>query len=68
MNIYNLKSELVFLNQLGVTINVEERLKLEIILFRLLEHNTFDQLLFWGKIEGSGLNQAPKKTTTSPWA
>lgn len=52
MNIYNIKQELVFINQLGVTINIEERLKLEIILFKLLENTSFDKLLFWGKIEG----------------
>jgi hypothetical protein len=39
MNIYNLKSDLVFINQLGITINVEERLKLEIILFKLSQNN-----------------------------
>lgn len=34
-------------------INVEERLKLETILFKLLEKKAdFDQLYFWGKVEG----------------
>jgi hypothetical protein len=44
-----------------VTINIEERLKLEIILFKLLENTTFDKLLFWGKIEGSEFNLGAKK-------
>lgn len=49
------------MNQLGVTINIEERLKLEIILFKLLETTKFDQLLFWGKIEGNCNNSGLKK-------
>ena len=35
MNIDNIALELRFVQQLGVTINVEERLKLEIVLFKL---------------------------------
>ena len=42
MNIYNITSELNYLSELGVTINVEERLKLESILFKLPETNNFD--------------------------
>jgi hypothetical protein len=42
MNIYNITSELNYLSELGVTINVEERLKLESILFKLPEINNFD--------------------------
>ena len=61
MNIYNLKSDLVFINQLGITINVEERLKLEIILFKLSQNNQFDQILFWGKIEGKLIKKGIKK-------
>ena len=52
MNIHNLKSEFIFVNQLGITINVEERLKLEIILFKLLQNTSMDQIKFWGKIDG----------------
>jgi len=42
MNIENIALELKFLQQLGVSINVEERLKLEIILFKLQDSSNFE--------------------------
>jgi len=35
MNINNIESEIKFVNQLGITINTEERLKLEIVIKNL---------------------------------
>lgn len=52
MDIYKIDSELKYVNQIGSTINVEERLKLELAFLRLQESEKFDQILFWGKIEG----------------
>lgn len=53
MNINNIESELKFVNQLGITINTEERLKLELVIQNLKQSQNFEHLLFWGKIEGT---------------
>lgn len=53
MDIYRLTTDLKFVNQLGATLHVEERMKLEIALLRLNETEKFEQILFWGKIEGT---------------
>jgi len=34
-------------------LNVEERMKLELSLLKISETEKFDQVLFWGKIEGT---------------
>jgi radial spoke head protein 9 len=55
MNINNIESELKFVNQLGITINTEERLKLEIVIQNLKQSQKFEHLHFWGKIEGNSI-------------
>ena len=52
MNIYHLPQGLKFLNQVGMTLNVEERVKLELTFSKLTDKTKYDQVLFWGKIEG----------------
>lgn len=52
MNIYNIPQGLKFLNQVGMTLNVDERIKLDLTLSKLADKTKFDQVLFWGKIEG----------------
>lgn len=62
MDVNRLTQDLKFASQLGVTLNLEERLtypiflsirvKVELGLLKLNEGNNFEQILFWGKIEG----------------
>ena len=40
------------MNQVGSTLNIDERIKLELVLSKLAEKGDFDKLLLWGKIEG----------------
>lgn len=53
MDIFRLVSDLKFVNQIGKTLNLDEKLKLELSLPKINEENKYDQVLFWGKIEGS---------------
>lgn len=53
MNIKNLEFELKYLNQVGATLDMDERIKLELALLNLTNIHPVDQTLFWGKIEGS---------------
>lgn len=52
MDIYRVCEDLKFVNQIGKTLNLQERMKLELALMKLTEATNFDQILFWGKIEG----------------
>ncbi len=40
------------MNQVGSTLNIDERIKLELVFSKLADKDTYDQVLFWGKIEG----------------
>jgi len=42
MDIYRISSDLKFVNQIGVTLNVEERMKLELSLLKITETEKFD--------------------------
>jgi len=53
MDIYRLSSDLKFVNQIGSTLNIDERMKLEIALLQINESQKHEQILFWGKIEGT---------------
>lgn len=53
MKTFNIASELKFVNQIGCTISTEERLNLELLLMSLSETENKDEILFWGKIEGT---------------
>lgn len=52
MDIHRLATDLKLVNQIGATLNIEEKMKLEIALLKLNETQKFEQILFWGKIEG----------------
>lgn len=52
MDVYRIASDLKFPNQIGASLNLEERMKLEIALLKLNETQKFEQILFWGRIEG----------------
>jgi radial spoke head protein 9 len=52
MNIKNLEFELKYLNQVGASLDIDERIKLELALLNLTNIHPADQTLFWGKIEG----------------
>lgn len=53
MQTYNISTELKFVNQIGQTLSTEERLNLEMALIKLSETEKADEILFWGKIEGT---------------
>lgn len=53
MEINRISSDLKFINQLGATLNLEEKMKLELSLIKISEKEKYDQVLFWGKIEGT---------------
>lgn len=52
MEVENLESELKYINANGVTLSIDERLNLELALSKLQLDFGFEQLLFWGKING----------------
>ncbi|KAM3137738.1 hypothetical protein pb186bvf_010158 [Paramecium bursaria] len=56
MEIYHIPEDIRFVNQIGQTLSQEEKLKLEISLVKLSQTVKFDQLLFWGRIEGTVSN------------
>jgi hypothetical protein len=63
MEISRLSSDVKYIGQIGVTFSLEERyfhiiililrMKLELSLLKINENNDFEQILLWGKIEGS---------------
>ena len=52
MKVSNISSELKFVNRLGVTLSVEERISIEAQALRLSHEYKHDQWNFWGRIEG----------------
>ena len=68
METSRLTADMKFINQIGRTLNLDERfpyqhnynnltffrIKLELGLWKINENERFDQVLFWGKIEGTG--------------
>jgi hypothetical protein len=42
MNIYNIQQGLRFVNQVGSTLNVDERIKLELLFCKLADGNLYD--------------------------
>ncbi len=52
MNIYNIKRDIEAANQLCETLDIDERVKLNIGLQELCDSSKFDQILFWGRIRG----------------
>lgn len=52
MEVENIASHLKYVNSSGVTLNIEERMNLDIALQKLNNDFSFDEVLFWGKIIG----------------
>jgi radial spoke head protein 9 len=53
MEIQNIANHLKHVNQNGVTLNIEERMNLVLSLKQLQNDYNFEELLFWGKINGN---------------
>ncbi len=53
MEVSQLASHLKYINFNGVTLNIEERLQLDLSLQKLAVDFKFDELLFWGKVTGT---------------
>ena len=52
MEISRIGEDIKFLNQLGFTIPLEERMKLNFALLKIYENEGVESVYFWGKIEG----------------
>jgi hypothetical protein len=52
MEVENLESHLKYVNTNGVTLNIDERLNLDLALQKLHLDFNFEELLFWGKVNG----------------
>jgi hypothetical protein len=61
MNIDNIEFELKYINQVGLTLDMDERVQLELLFNHLSHTHPSDRLRFWGKIEGNVFNQALQK-------
>merc|ERR1711939_894597 len=53
MDVYRVASDLKYVNKLGETLSVDEKIYLELGLMRILENEKIDQLMFWGRIRGT---------------
>lgn len=53
MNIDNIEYELKYINQVGLTLDMDERVQLELLFNHLSLNHPSDRLRFWGKIEGT---------------
>ena len=61
MEVENLESHLKYVNANGITLSIDERLNLELALSKLQLDFGFEQLLFWGKINGKFTPNSIKK-------
>jgi radial spoke head protein 9 len=52
MEINNLETELKFVNKMGLTLNIEERMKIEMGINLINDKFNLDEVLVWGKIKG----------------
>ncbi len=52
MEIEEIGNQLKYINLNGLTLNIEERLNLDLALQKLSNDFEFDECLFWGKITG----------------
>ena len=52
MLLSSLSTDLQLLWPSGVTLNLEEKMNLELGLLKIHEHEDFEEILFWGKIRG----------------
>ena len=52
MEAESLADQLKYLTSNGVTLNIDERLNLMLSISKLQNDQNFEELLFWGKING----------------
>jgi radial spoke head protein 9 len=52
MEVDQIANHLKYINCNGVTLNIEERMNLNLSLHKLHNDYIFEELLFWGKING----------------
>ncbi len=52
MELSRFQSDLKFANTIGSTLNIEEKMRLELSMMKLNESEQFCSISFWGKIEG----------------
>ena len=52
MDIQNLTAELPFANHSGFTLNIQERTNLLLSVNKMNEYEKFDNVYFWGRING----------------
>ncbi len=60
MEVENFNSHLKYVNTNGVTLNIEERMNLDLALQKLQNDFSFDETLFWGKIIGKSFKSILK--------
>lgn len=53
MEVENIANHLKYVNANGVTLSIEERMNLDLGLQKLQLDFNFEELLFWGKINGN---------------
>ena len=56
MDIFNINSELKFVNRIGQTLSAEERISLDLSVLKLSEEYHYESFNFWGRIEGMSKN------------
>lgn len=56
MKISNIASELKFVNRIGATLSVEERISIESNALKLAHEYHYEQFYFWGRVEGIAKN------------
>lgn len=56
MNIFNISSELKFVNRIGQTLSTDERISLELNVLKLSEEYHYEIFNFWGRVEGVSKN------------
>jgi radial spoke head protein 9 len=52
MDIKNFGTEHKQFSSVGITLNLDERVNLELALHKLREQEQFDEVKFWGKVSG----------------
>lgn len=52
MEVENISTHLKYINANGVTLSIDERMNLDLSLQKLQLDFNFEELLFWGKING----------------
>ena len=60
MEVDKIPDHLKYINCNGVTLNIEERMNLTLSLNKLQNDFNFEELLFWGKINGNTISNLLK--------